>query len=285
MRMRACAGVAAFALALLVPGGAGAHSANAPDCGSPIAKSDGTTWQCTFADYFDGTSLNTTNWSPLTTKRTNLGAPACLVEDNISVRDGLLHLTIQKEPAPFLCEMIVGGYPTQYTAGGVYSANKFFQTYGRFETRAAFPAAKQPGAYSAIWMWPQGGKKKYGDDNGEIDTAEFWTARPDVVKPYVHYNNEDDDPTVTRNCPISHPEDFHTYTVEWTEQTITFIYDGEVCLVNHWNPAAPLEKPAPFDEPFFMTINTALGGQGRHALTAPLPQTMKIDYVKVWGAT
>lgn len=97
-------------------------------------------------------------------------------------------MTIRKEPLPFLCELQVGGFPTQYTAGGVTSWAKFKQTYGRFETRAAFPATKKPGVYGAIWMWPQSNKGRYGANSGEIDTAEFWTAEPDVVKPYVHYN-------------------------------------------------------------------------------------------------
>lgn len=275
------------ALVTVVPGTpvATANAAESADCGAQIYKSDGTAWRCTFADDFAGTRLDGTLWSPLTAKATNLGAPACLVDDpdNVSVHDGSLHLTIRKEPAPFLCEMIVGGFATLYTAGGVTTWEKFSQTYGRFETRAAFPATKEPGAYGAIWMWSQSNKGKYGDNSGEIDIAEFWTAEPDVVKPFVHYNDDGTDTNMAGSCRINRPEDFHDYVLEWTPQTLTFSYDGKVCMVNDWRPAAPLAKPAPFDEPFFMIMNTAFGGWLPDDLNAPLPQSMTVDHVKVWS--
>jgi beta-glucanase (GH16 family) len=30
---------------------------------------------------------------------------------------------------------------------------------------------------------------------------------------------------------LDRPEDFHTYVMEWTNETITVSYDGKVCLV------------------------------------------------------
>lgn len=285
MKMRAYAGVAALVLTVLSPAGASANSVVAPECGEPISKSNGTAWRCTFADYFDGTTLDTRHWSALRSQDTSLGIPECFVDspNNISVRDGSLYMTIRKEPRPFFCPLQVGGFVTQYTAGGVTSWAKFNQAYGRYETRAAFPATKEPGVYGAIWMWPQSNKGKYGDKSGEIDTAEFWTAEPNVVRPFVHYDDGGTDPDKTAACPVSRPEDFHTYALEWTEHTLTFIYDGQVCLVDDWNPAAPLQAPQPFDEPFFLTMNIDFGGYLPHDLKAPLPQTMKVDYVKVWS--
>lgn len=164
----ACSILLALPLAVAMPGPPVASARPASDCGAPTYKKDGSAWRCTFVDGFDGSSLNAANWSPLTTKATNLGIPHCFVDspNNLSVGDGLLHLTIRKEPSPFFCEMIVGGFASRYTAGGVTSWAKFNQTYGRFETRAAFPATKEPGVYGAIWMWSQSNRGKYGADSG-----------------------------------------------------------------------------------------------------------------------
>lgn len=272
-----------------------ATAAAVPDCGPTITKSDGTTWRCTFADHFGGRKLNSTHWSAFTTKNTGYIAPECRVDspDNISVHDGLLHLTIRKEAAPFYCESIVGGFVTQYTGGGVLSAKKFSQTYGRFETRAAFPATQQRGLHGAIWMWPESQRANYGQNSGEIDTAEHWTGTR-VVKPALHFRHPPGwtssdgtttDDWVTKKCAVSHPEDFHTYAVEWTKETFTFIYDNQICLTVDWEPAAPLTKPQPFDEPFFLTMNVQFADTSRQLVLndAPLPGTMKIDYVKAWS--
>lgn len=264
------------------------------DCGSTISKPGGDVWRCTFADHFDRTALDRTLWSAFTTKQTGYIAPECRVDDpdNISVRDGLLRLTIRKEAAPFYYESIVGGFVTQYTGGGVLTWEKFSQTYGRFETRAAFPVAPR-GLQGAIWMWPQSQRSNYGENSGEIDTAEHWTGT-DVVKPALHFkpksgwSNADGETNldyVTKDCRIDRPGDFHTYVVEWNPQTITFIYDGEVCLRVDWQPAPPLTKPQPSDEPFFLTMNIQFGDPSRQPVLndAPLPGTMKVDYVKVWS--
>ncbi|HST90821.1 MAG TPA: hypothetical protein VLJ13_01330, partial [Brevundimonas sp.] len=54
--LAACAATAAFS-----PAAAGATT---PYCGSASLITPGGTWQCTFADDFDGTSLDTSKWIP-----------------------------------------------------------------------------------------------------------------------------------------------------------------------------------------------------------------------------
>jgi beta-glucanase (GH16 family) len=81
------------------------------------------------------------------------------------------------------------------------------------------------------------------------------------------------------------PDGFHTYSVDWTPRSFTFRYDGARCLrVDRWTPAAPLAAPAPFDRPFFVALEFATGiKQNSPRPTMPLPQTMQVDYVRVWG--
>jgi hypothetical protein len=49
--------------------------------------------------------------------------------------------------------------------------------------------------------------------------------------------------------------------------------------------ASPDAARAPFDRPFFLAFTAALGTEGSDAFqpgTAPLPATMKIDWVRAW---
>ena len=68
------------------------------------------------------------------------------------------------------------------------------------------------------------------------------------------------DPAATNDhCVIGDPSQFHTYAVQWTPQSLTFLYDGQTCLVDHWTSASPLIDPAPFNEPFYICLTQALG--------------------------
>ena len=68
---------------------------------------DGSTWTCSFDTEFTGTSLNPSQWIPITTAASGYtsGAVACFVNspNNISVGNGYLSLTARKEAAPFSC--------------------------------------------------------------------------------------------------------------------------------------------------------------------------------------
>ncbi|MCW3041307.1 MAG: hypothetical protein JWM31_3212, partial [Solirubrobacterales bacterium] len=121
--------------------------------------------------------------------------------------------------------------------------------------------------------------------SGEIDIAEVYSQYPDRAIPYIHYNAAALDPNVTNTaCLIANPATFHTYAVEWTPSTMKVIYDGRTCLIDTWNPATPLLRTQPFDQPFIIALTQALG-IGTNAFdpaTTPLPATTSIDYVRVW---
>ncbi|MDX6615648.1 MAG: hypothetical protein QOD60_739 [Solirubrobacterales bacterium] len=284
--------LSALASCAIVAFSAGAASADTPDCGSNTLTTAGGTWQCTFADNFDGSSLDPSKWIA---QRTDLsgyvsGPDACFVDspNNISVSDGTLKLTARKEPAPFTCGG-PGGITTQWTSGMVTTwGGRFNQAYGRFEVRAKAPAAEVKGLQNSFWLWPVD-DQKYGSwpGSGEIDIAETYSQYPDLAVPYVHYYPAAPDPNVTNTtCQISNYAAFHTYAVEWTTSTLKFIYDGQTCLVDSWNPAS-LTKPAPFDQPFFIALTQALG-VGTNAFdpaTTPLPATTEVDYVRAWQRT
>lgn len=288
---RAATLLAALLLGLVVPVVPGHPSTStavesAPDCGGAVARrfSSGY-WKCTLADYFDGTELDRTIWTPLTTTDTPAVTHECRVDDpaNIRVRNGTLRLVARQLSEPIVCPSPWGDFLTQFTAGGVTTRNAFSQTRGRFQIRARFPASKVRGLHSALWMWPK--DLAYGRYSGEIDIAEFRTARPGLVVPTLHYY---DDGTAGRksawDCKISQPEAFHVYTLEWTSTAMLFLYDGKPCLYHVWQPAYPQTKPMPFDQPFFLILNQSMGwGKNSYDGRAPLPGVMQIDWVRVWS--
>jgi beta-glucanase (GH16 family) len=84
---------------------------------------------------------------------------------------------------------------------------------------------------------------------------------------------------------IKDPDQFHTYAAEWTPDSITITFDGQTCMSTRWDQPGPLQKPAPFDRPFHLNLTQGLGiGQNPFdPERTPLPATLEVDHVRVWG--
>ncbi len=261
-----------------------------PDpCGPTIEKSIGVNWQCSFADDFSGTSLDTSKWVAQRTENSGFtDGESCFVDDsdNVSVSDGTLKLTSREEASSFNCGDPYGDFTAKYTSGMVSTWGRFSQTYGRFEVRAKISPAQVKGLQTSLWLWPADAGH-YGDwpMSGEIDIAEMFSTYPDRAVPYIHYNAAVPDPNVTNtDCMITDLSAFHTYAVEWEPGTIKVIYDGNTCLIDEYNPASPLTGAAPFDQPFILALTQGLGmgGNAFDPAATPLPATTTVDYVRIW---
>lgn len=256
--------------------------------GQPTVSVDGQQWQCTFDDEFDGPTLDTSKWVVQQTADGGYHSGLECYEDspdNVSVSGGTLNLTAEQVGSSFLCPGDPP-YSTQYTSGMVSTYQRFTQADGLFEVRAKVSGATTQGLQSSFWLYPA--QLTYGawPASGEIDIAELFSQYPTLAIPFVHYNNSSNDPSATDDdCVIGDPRQFHTYAVEWTPEALTFLYDGQTCLVDHWNAASPLIDPAPFDEPFYVCLTQALGIGTNQFLpgTTPLPATTSVDWVRVWG--
>lgn len=256
----------------------------APTCGTEApVKADGTAWECTFDDEFDGQALDRSAWTVQTTAASGFhSGRECMVDDpnNLAVTDGHLDLTVRDVGAPFVCHGPRVSYSTHYTGASVYTAS-FGQQYGRFEIRAKFPESYGvSGIQSSLWLFPrQVSVSSVLSGATEIDIAEAYSRHPNIVVPTVHGLS------VSSLLPTSYctvPDwgaDFHTYAVEWTPSIITFIYDGTPCMQVATPPSASLGTP----NPFLVALTQAMGvGTNSNNSAPPVPGTEQIDYVRVW---
>jgi beta-glucanase (GH16 family) len=266
-----------------------------PSCGGqPTLVSDGSSWTCTFDSEFTGTTFNASQWTPVVTATSGYtsGRTACFVNspNNISVGGGYLSLTARQEAKPFTCTDPMGSFTTQYTSGDLSTTGLFSQAYGRFEVNAKVPSTAIKGLQSSFWLYPQV-ENRFGawPASGEIDIAETYSQYAGLAVPYIHYlggpvvKATSTNVVTATNCKIV-ANQFNDYVVEWTPGTITMIYNGQTCLVDHWTPASPESGLEPFNQPFFVNLTQALGlGSNQfNAATTPLPATTEIKYVRVW---
>lgn len=156
-------------------------------------------------------------------------------------------------------------------------------TYGYFEARLKLPAGK--GTWPAFWMMPKEGKAWPGD--GEIDIMEEVGYDPNVTVSTIHcsaYNHtKGTQKNGTKQVPTAQTE-FHVYAVEWTEDYIKGMVDGE-CYFTFPNDKTGNRETWPFDAPFYLKLNLAWGGDWGGAKgvdETALPALYEIDYVRVY---
>ncbi|MDP3892911.1 glycoside hydrolase family 16 protein, partial [Nocardioides sp.] len=252
-------------------------------CGTQPLKADGSRWQCTFNDEFDGTALDRTQWKVQTNQWSGtLLARACTRDDprNISVSGGTLQLTVRE--GGLLTECPGGLLPSQYSSGSISTHRLFGQQYGRFEARVRTMATNEPGLQEAFWMWPD---DRYPSSTtwpeaGEIDVAETYSYYPKLAIPYLHYTkNDNGGPIPGVNTAWDCLADrgvFNTYTLIWGPSRIEILVNGKTCLVNTSGDPA-------FRKPYILLLTVGLG-RSLNAKTSrtPLPATTHVDYVRVW---
>ena len=126
-------------------------------------------------------------------------------------------------------------------------------------------------------------EENYWPNCGEIDIMEYVGRMPGKIHTTLHTK---DSYGVSKNTKISlfdNIEDgFHTYKMQWDENQIQFFIDDENVYT-----FAPEEKTAdiwPFDKPFYLILNLAVGGYfgGFEVDDSIFPQEFIIDYIKVY---
>jgi len=200
--------------------------------------------------------------------------------ENSYVKDGTLTIVARKET-------FTGTDGTRgFTSARLRTLNKGDWKYGRFDIRAKLPEGQ--GMWPAIWMLPT--EWKYGGwaASGEIDIMEILGQNPAKVYGTIHYGG-----TYPHNqhsgCNYTLPEgtfasSFHVFRLDWEPTELRWYVDDHLyCTKNDWSSAGG-EYPAPFVQDFHLLLNVAVGGNwpGDPDSTTVFPQTMQVDYVRVY---
>lgn len=256
---------------------------------------DPATWPVVWRDEFDapaGTAPNPANWTPEIGDGTIIGKPGWgndelqyYTDDPANAAtdgNGNLVITTRATDPETAPQCYYG--PCRYTSARLVSQYKKEFAYGRIESRIKVPSGA--GLWPAFWSlgtdigenpWPQ---------SGEIDFMEFVGRLPNEVFGTIHgpgYSGGQSFGNIhTFDEEVS--EDFHTFTVDWTPKRIVWSVDGI-----EYHEAVPADV-APnewvFEHPFFLLLNTAVGGNfgGPVGADTTFPQSMTIDYVRVQRA-
>ena len=173
-----------------------------------------------------------------------------------------------------------------YTSASVNTKGHFGFKYGKLEMRAKLP--KGQGIWPAFWTlginiddigWPR---------CGEIDVMEMvgGTAGGEHISyATVHYPDEDGNHKSQGGGKYELEkgllsDDFHIYSVDWNEKTISWEVDGNLFFT------ANIEEIACFHKEHYILLNLAIGGgwPGSPNEETAFPQKYLIDWVRVYKA-
>ncbi len=186
--------------------------------------------------------------------------------------DGKMVITARSEP-------FGGAY---FTSARIKTKNLFAQAYGRFEARIKTPHG--PGIWPAFWMLGADIDTKPWPQCGEIDIMELRGQEPSVINGTLHGPGYSGGASITKAYALSNGRfdtDYHIYAVEWFDDRIDFFVDD--FLYQRLTPS-DITGEWVYNRPFFLLLNVAVGGNyvGFPTTGTPFPQSMYIDYVKVY---
>lgn len=192
---------------------------------------------------------------------------------NVSV-DGTGNLAITARSESF------GG--SAFTSARIKTAGLFSQAYGRFEARIKTPWG--PGIWPAFWLLGSNVDAVGWPNCGEIDIMELRGQKPNIINGTVHGPGYSGGASITKSFAFENArfdDDFHLFAVEWGKDYVDFFVDNT--LYQEITPANVTGNWV-FDHPFYIIMNVAVGGNylGFPTNQTPFPQTMYVDFVKVY---
>ncbi len=268
-------------------GGGAMNSSSSSSSSANGGYNSGGTWTLVWSDEFsgaDGSAPASSNWVMETggggwgnhELETYTARP-----QNAQIIGGNLVITAQKETYTGS-----DGITRAYTSARLKTQTKFTQQYGRFEARIKIPSGQ--GMWPAFWMLGDNIGSVGWPSCGEIDIMENIGKEPSTVHGSLHGPQGSGQFTLTDGYTLQSSQrfsdDFHVFAVEWEPGVARFYVDGTL-----FSTRTPQDMPAGstwvFDHPFFILLNVAVGGDwpGNPDSTTTFPQTMQVDYVRVYA--
>ena len=196
----------------------------------------------------------------------------------------------------------------RFTSGRVTTYGKFsvapsarYRTV-RVEARMRLPHGR--GLWPAFWMLPAEGSAScsgcgaYGGwpASGEIDIVEAFNTATETYGS-VHFGGPQD---CVDSAAAAIAPGFHTFGIEWEQQEIRWYVDGRLSHTARSKTVAPngwwsgghgARSSSPFDRPFYLIINLAVGGlplgspspDAVAAVMARGKRRLVVDFVRVLG--
>jgi beta-glucanase (GH16 family) len=239
----------------------------------------GGTCKLVWNDEFSGNTLDMSKWSYQIGRGCELpagcgwgnGEQESYTSSNAVVSDGTLKIVAKPD----------------LTSSRIRTMGKFSKTYGIFEARMKLP--NFTGAWPAFWMMPESDAYGGWAASGESDSMEA-KNECSVVQSTLHFGgawpNQKDSDQCKAPCLSSVAPGWHTFRLVWRPKGMRWFVDGvQTCWRNDWwSDSAPNVDGPPFDKPFHIILNLALGGgyPGKAVDASQLPQQLEVDYVRVW---
>lgn len=290
------------AAALLLPACTDVQAIQSPPLGELV-----------WADEFNDDGLDITKWVAETSCwGGGNNEHQCYVDnpENIRVENGVLTLrALPKKVTDLAMPQHVsdrGELVSQdYTSGKITTRGLASWTYGRFEARIKLPQGQS--TWPAFWMLPEDDAYGGWPLSGEIDIMEAVnlgtvcescpSGTENRTLGAIHYGQlwpENQHQAEHNELPEPFVEGWHVYALDWREGKLEWSVDGHVFFsrsAEDWNTAT-VEKDsnpnAPFDQPFHLMLNLAVGGNlpdNRNEMTfnpSSFPAQMQVDWVRVY---
>lgn len=241
-----------------------------------------------WSDEFDGDRVDPETWFFQSGDGTDEGIPGWgnnelqyYLPDNAEVSDGLLKITARQQS--------LGVF--NYTSARIITRDRVAVRYGRLEARIRLPGGQ--GIWPAFWLFAQDSPYGGWAASGEIDVVEavnLGGTGGNRVFGTLHYGGEFPANLFTSRqytVPADATAEFHVYAIEWDPTEIRWYVDDILYAVqNNWfSTAGPF--PAPFDSPFYILLNVAVGGNlpGPPNASTVFPVTMEVDWVRIYSGS
>jgi beta-glucanase (GH16 family) len=282
----------------------------------PVPPAPGAGWRLAWADEFDSPQIDPAKWTLADDCWGGGNAERqCYTRSaaNARTEDGLMLITARREahrgPAFPADQRRGANRETQaskpFTSARLSTLGKAAWRHGIIEVRARLPQGQ--GLWPAIWMLPEDNRHGAWAASGEIDIMEAVNLGeacragqpgcPDGIERGVlgtlHFGGVSP-ANLQRGSTTTMPgdiEDFHVYALEWGPEAMTWRIDGTAYATQQpgdWSTSGSKDPQAPFDQPFHLILNLAVGGHlpeqrnGGGVTTRGFPKVMAVDWVRVW---
>lgn len=237
-----------------------------------------TGYELAWADEFNGTEINTSDW---THEIGGHGWGNNELEyytdraDNSFISEGALVIEAKKENFS----------GSQYTSARMITKDKKTFTHGRVDVRAILPEGQ--GIWPAIWMLGNNISTIGWPACGEIDIMELVGHKPSTTHGTAHWGPQGQGFSTFKgegydlSGSAKFSDEYHVFSIVWEFGEIEwFVDDNSFFKLKN----SDVNGAYPFDQDFFFILNVAVGGNwpGNPDGSTSFPQRMVIDYVRIF---